>query len=341
MKKLMLVLLIAFVMVPMFGQVDPAVNSTDSTGTAVSSHWQAVRLYSGFNKPVTFYNKDTSDSLTTAINSSDTLANQTKFQKAIRPGGSHTVWTTNNYVYVKAVTNTATYSVYIGWAGVDGAINTNDSVKVFYTTPQPVLVDGVATEATLVRVRDTTAYVSTIVSTQVGNDTTNAKLGRIEGLLPAGIGTASDTLNGPYNATPYAVGDAKQDSVPKWMVFNIGADAGTLVNAYSTNDSANTSGNVCKLYIVGDTTKWGALTADNAQLTLTPAQAGKIIGNPIVFAMQTGGTGSTSAFCGVEVRQWFRTTINQKLFALAVIDGVYTGKKREQRTFTLTFIKQN
>ena len=340
MKKLMLVLLIAFVMVPMFGQVDPAVNSTDSTGTAVSSHWQAVRLYSGFNKPVTFYNKDTSDSLTTAINSSDTLANQTKFQKAIRPGGSHTVWTTNNYVYVKAVTNTATYSVYIGWAGVDGAINTNDSVKVFYTTPQPVSVDGVATEATLVRVRDTTAYVSTIVSTQVGNDTTNARLGRIERLLPAGIGTASDTLNGPYNATPYAVGDIKQDSTAKWIVFNIAADAGVIINASAVADTANATANVRRLLIVADTTGWGVLTADNAQFALTAAKAGKVIGE-IVFAMKIEGTGSTAAYRSGEVRQWFRTVTNQKLFGLVVMDGAYTPKKREQSTFTLTFIKQN
>ena len=178
------------------------------------------------------------------------------------------------------------------------------------------------------------------VATKIKQDTSNAALGRIEGLLPAGIGTASDTLNGPYNATAYAAYDIKQDSTAKWLVFNIAASAGVLINASATADTANTSGNVRRLLIVADTTGWGVLTADNAQFALTPAKAGKVIGE-IVFAMKTEGTGSTAAYRSVEVRQWFRTVTNQKLFGLVVMDGAYTGKKAEVSTFTLTFIKQN
>ena len=158
--------------------------------------------------------------------------------------------------------------------------------------------------------------------------------------LPAGIFITSDTLNGPDNATPYVVGDFKQDSTAKWLVFNIAADAGVLINGSATTDTANATANVRRLLIVADTTGWGALTADNAQFALTAAKAGKIIGE-IVFAMKIEGTGSTAAYRSVEARQWFRTVIAQKLFGLVVMDGAYTGKKREQSTFTLTFIKQN
>ena len=179
-----------------------------------------------------------------------------------------------------------------------------------------------------------------ILTTKTEIDTTNAALGRIEGLLPAGIGTASDTLNGPYNATAYAAHDIKQDSTAKWLVFNIAANAGVLINAYATADTANATANVRRLLLVADTTGWGVLTADNAQFALTAAKAGKVVGE-IVFAMRTEGTGSTAAYRSVEVRQWFRTVTNQKLFGLVVMDGAYTGKKREQSTFTLTFIKQN
>ena len=179
-----------------------------------------------------------------------------------------------------------------------------------------------------------------ILTTKTEIDTTNAALGRIEGLLPAGIGTASDTVNGPYNATPYVVGDIKQDSTAKWLIFNIGADAGIITNASATADTANATANVRRLILVPDTTGWGAFTADNAQFDLTAAKAGKVIGE-IVFAMKTEGTVSTAVYRSVEVRQWFRTVIGQKLFGLVVMDGAYTGKKREQSTFTLTFIKQN
>lgn len=158
--------------------------------------------------------------------------------------------------------------------------------------------------------------------------------------LPAGIFITSDTLNGPYNATAYAVGDIKQDSTAKWLVFNIAANSGILINAYATADTANATANVRRLLLVADTTGWGVLTADNAQFALTAAKAGKVIGE-IVFAMKTEGTGSTASYRSVEVRQWFRTVTNQKLFGLMVMDGAYTGKKREQSTFTLTFIKQN
>ena len=173
---------------------------------------------------------------------------------------------------------------------------------------------------------------------------TEATVGEIVDTLSArlskGIGTASDTLVGPYNATAYAVGDIKQDSTAKWLVFNIGVDAGVIVNAFATADTANATANVRRLLIVADTTGWGVLTADNAQFALTAAKAGKVIGE-IIFAMKVEGTGSTASYRSVEVRQWFRTVTNQKLFGLVVMDGAYTGKKGETSTFTLTFVKDH
>ena len=314
MKKFLVLAILMTLTSVAFAQVPtPATNPRiiDSTGIA-TKHWQEVDFITSAVRNVTYLNKSTTKTLRIALRGEDTVSTQTRYQTLLAPGRTATLGTTQRYAYIRtddtAGTPTAAYSISnVLTMSLGGGSDSST-----------VILGGVSTKI----------------------DTTNAALGRIEGLLPAGIGTASDTLNGPYNNTTYAVGDIKQDSTAKWMVFNIAANAGILINASATADTANATANVRRLLLVADTTGWGVLTADNAQFALTAAKAGKVVGE-IVFAMKTEGTGSTAAYRSVEVRRWFRTVIGQKLFGLVVMDGAYTGKKREQSTFTLTFIKQN
>ena len=304
MKRFIVLLVLMTLTSVAFAQVPtPATNPRiiDSTGVA-TKHWQEVDFITSAVRNVTYLNKSTTKTLRIALRGEDTVSTQTRYQTLLAPGRTATLGTTQRYAYVR----------------------TDDTAG----TP-------------------TAAYsISNALTMDLGggSDSSVTVLGEIvdtlSNRLSAGIFTASDTLVGPYNATAYAVGDVKQDSVAKWLVFPISANAGIITNGAATADTANATANVRRLLIVADTTGWGALTADNAQFALTPAKAGKVIGE-IVFAMKIEGTGSTAAYRSVEVRQWFRTVTNQKLFGLVVMDGAYTGKKRETSTFTLTFVKQN
>lgn len=190
-----------------------------------------------------------------------------------------------------------------------------------------ILFGGMAYAQGLVRIDGATSS-----DAQEIVDTLSNRLGR-------GPGTAVDTLRGPYNATPYAQYDVKQDSVAKWLVFDMGVTSGVITNVYMTCDTANATNNTRRLLLVADTTGWGALTADNAAFALTAAKAGKIIGEPAVVALRTMGTGSDASHGGTLNYQWFKTAIGTKLFGIILMDAAYTGKKRETSTVKLSFEK--
>lgn len=157
--------------------------------------------------------------------------------------------------------------------------------------------------------------------------------------VPGGPCFAVDSIQRKYDATPYTIGNAVQDSTPKWFRFNTGGFRGYITALQLRSDTANVTNAIFSIQFFKDTTAY-SLIADNAALPMLAGNTGKRIGFPITLAMATGGTGSTAMHGGVtNINLPFSTLSSSTtyIYALVRAEAAWVPNKRGTLALTVSF----